>query len=634
MAWLETIERSKLAALGLSLGAVLFFAVNVFSNATFQAARLDLTESKLFTLSEGTRNVLAGIDEPITLRLYYTKLLDARSPQHARYFERIRELLDRYRDISGGKVQVEILNPEPFSAAEDRATAAGLQGIPLNNAGDLGYFGLAGSNSTDDRVAIPFFTPERETFLEYDLTKIVYTLAEPDRKVVGIMSALPINGGAMRPPFNQTPRWAVMDQIAEFFQVQPLPTQLREIPESIDILMLVHPKGLNDFTLYAIDQFVLGGGRALVFVDANAEVDAPADGRMQSLPVSEFKKVLGAWGLKLTPDKVAGDLDSARRVNVRAGGKTAVVDYVIWLQLTEKNLDAADAVTGGINTLNFASAGILEKTGAEGIEVRPLVVTGPRAMAIDSSLVMRQPDAVGLFRDFKSGGKPLMLAARINGTVKTAFPNGAPKEKDGTPAKGVPAKHLAQSATPANLIVVADVDMLHDRFWTDIRQLLGQRLLVPYANNADFAVNALDNLSGSDALIGLRGRADSSRPFTLVQNIRQAAERKFRTKERALQEKLETARNKLKTLQRRAGTEGRQVISAGDKAAIAKFRGDIIAIRGDLRDVQLALRQDINRLETFLKFINIGFIPLVLGFGAVIAAVGGRLRRKAKVSPA
>ena len=168
MAWLETVERSKLAAIGLGLGAVLFFAINIFSNATFQAVRLDLTESKLFTLSEGTRNVLGNIDEPITLRLYYSKLLGERSAQHARYFERTRELLDQYRDISGGMVQVEILNPEPFSAAEDRATAAGLQGIPLNNAGDLGYFGLAGSNSTDDRVAIPFFTPERETFLEYD----------------------------------------------------------------------------------------------------------------------------------------------------------------------------------------------------------------------------------------------------------------------------------------------------------------------------------------------------------------------------------------------------------------------------------------------------------------------------------
>jgi len=251
-------------------------------------------------------------------------------------------------------------------------------------------------------------------------------------------------------------------------------------------------------------------------------------------------------------------------------------------------------------------------------------------MAIDSALVMRQPDAVGLFRDFKAGNKPLMLAARVSGTVKTAFPLGAPKEKDGSPAKGVPAPHLARSAKPANLIVMADVDMLHDRFWTDVRQLLGQRLLVPHANNADFAVNALDNLSGSDALIGLRGRADSSRPFSLVQNIRQAAERKFRAKERALQEKLETARNKLQALQRRAGAEGQQIISAEDTGAIAKFRGEMIAIRGDLRDVQRALRQDIDGLEAFLKFINIGFIPMLLGFGAIIAAVAGRIRRRAK----
>ena len=248
MKFIETTERQKLAIVGLALGLVLFFSVNIFSNAAFQSARLDLTEDRLFTLSKGTINILSNIEERITLKLYYSKLLGERSPQHAIYYERIYELLGRYREISKGKVQFNIIHPEPFSNTEDKAIADGMLGIPLNNADDLGYFGLSGSNSTDDQVAIPFFTPEREAFLEYDLTKIIYTLGNPRRKIIGVMSTLPINGGASQPPFSRAPRWPVVDKIAEFFEVRPLPKELRQIPSDIDILLLVHPKGLDDFT--------------------------------------------------------------------------------------------------------------------------------------------------------------------------------------------------------------------------------------------------------------------------------------------------------------------------------------------------------------------------------------------------
>ena len=640
MKWLESIEKSKLGAAGLVFAVVLFFAFNIFSNVTFQDSRLDLTEGKLFTLSQGTLKVLADIDEPIVIRLFYTKLLGQRSPRHATYFERVRELLERYADLSQGKVTLEVIKPEPFSDSEDRAVAAGLQGIPLNDSGDLGYFGLAGANSTDDRASIPFFTTERETFLEYDLTRIIHTLANPERTVVGLMSPLPMDGGATRPPFNAGPRWAVLDQISEFFEVRTLPMELRQIPEDIDILMLVHPKGMNDFTRYAIDQFVLGGGRALIFVDANAEVDVPADGRMRSLPRSEFNKNLNAWGLNLADNKVAGDLDTARRVNVQVGGRMNVVDYVVWLALGKNNFDARDAVIGDILTLNVASAGILEKTDAPGAEIQPLITTGANAMSIDAEKVMMQPDPVALFRDFESGKKPLMLAARVRGKVKTAFPDGPPPGSTtpgGTPknenakAGGTPPKHLNESSEPINLIVVADVDMLHERFWSEIRNLMGQRIFVPFANNADFVVNALDNLGGSDALIGLRGRTESARPFHLVQEIRQAAERKYRDKEKSLQAKLEDVRSKLENLQRRRGTEGDMVLNPDDKAAIEDFRIQMIVVRKGLRGVQRELRREIDQLDAILKFFNIAFIPLLLGAATIVFALFRRTRRKVRV---
>jgi ABC-type uncharacterized transport system involved in gliding motility auxiliary subunit len=283
----------------------------------------------------------------------------------------------------------------------------------------------------------------------------------------------------------------------------------------------------------------------------------------------------------------------------------------------------------------MAGSGILETTGVDGIEILPLISTGTNSMRIDAEKVMRRPDAIGLFRDFKVGGKPLILAARVQGTVKTAFPGGAPKNPSGpnkgTPAKGIPEKHLTQSTSPANLIVVADVDMLHERFWAEIRQLMGQQLFVPFANNADLVVNALDNLSGSNSLIGLRGRAPSGRPFTTVQNIRQAAELEFRAKEQNLQEKLEDARNKLLTLQRRNGDEGTIVINSEDRAAIDDIKEQMISTRGELRDVQRALRKDLENIEAILKFINIGLIPILLAVGAIIAIVIGRLRRRSAV---
>ena len=629
---LGNIEKSKLAVASLGLGIVLFFSINIFSNAAFQTLRLDLTEDRLFTLSKGTINVLSNIEEPITLKLYYSKLLGERSPQHAVYFERIRELLGRYEEISDGKVQMIIIHPESFSNSEDKAVANGMLGIPLNNADDLGYFGLSGSNSTDDQAAIPFFTPEREAFLEYDLTKIVYTLGNPKRQVIGVMSTLPINGGASKPPFSQAPRWPIVDKVAEFFEVRPLPEELRQIPNDIDILMLIHPKGFDDFTLYAIDQFVLNGGRALVFVDANAEVDVPPSGRMTSLPQSDFNRVLKGWGLKLSEGKVAGDLDTARRVNIQAGKKMSVVDYVVWLTLGKKNFSSNDTVTAGLRVINMAGSGILETLDIEGIQILPLISTGTNSMKIDADKVMRRPDAIGLFRDFKAGGESLVLAARIRGNVMTAFPDGPPNElsdvNNGAPAAGLPEKHLSKSINPANLIVVADVDMLHERFWAEIRQLMGQQLFVPFANNADLVINALDNLSGSNSLIGLRGRAPSGRPFTKVQNIRQAAELEFRAKEQALQEKLEDARNKLRTLQRQSGTKENIIITSEDRIAINEIQNQMVATRGELRDVQLALRKDLENLEAILKFINIGLIPILLVAGAFIVTITGRIRRK------
>jgi ABC-type uncharacterized transport system involved in gliding motility auxiliary subunit len=620
-------NRHKLAVVAVVLGAVLFLAVNIFSNATFRAKQLDLTEGHLYTLSDATREVLAKVDEPITARLYFSRFLGEQSPPHARYYERVRELLEQYSNLTEGRFHLQMFNPEPFSDDEDSAVSYGLTGIPLNDSGDLGYFGLAASNSTDDHETIPFFTPERESFLEYDLTKLVLALATPKKPVVGVLSTLPINGGFL-PGAGQRPRWTVIEQINEFFEVQPIAPDVPVIGDDVSILMLVHPKNLPAKTQYAIDQFAMRGGKVLAFVDPASEVDKPPRG-MQPPGRSDLADVLKTWGVELRKDKVAGDLDTARRVNIRAGAQVAVADYVGWLSLRPGNFDREDGAMADLQMINVGTAGILDTLKDATTKVTPLIHTGMRSMAIDASKFAGQPDVIGLFRSFKAGSEPLTLAARISGPVKSAFPDGPPEDPDGK----LKPKHLAQSKSDLQAIVVADVDMLHDQLWVDVQDLLGQRLLVPFANNGDFVISALENLAGGASLNELRGRTVSNRPFHLVREIRQAAERRFRDKEEELQKQLDGVRADLNKMIRRENIQagGELILRPEDRAKIDEARTKMVALRKELRNVQHELRKDIDNLDSWLKFFNIAAIPLLLGLGTLIFVLARRLRRRGGV---
>lgn len=631
---LRNMDRSARALVGLGLAVILFFAVNIFSNTTFKSMQVDLTEDRLFTLSGGTKRVLASLDEPVDVRLFFSRALGDRSPDNARYYNRVRELLIQYAHLAGGKIHLTFENPEPFSGSEDRAVAFGLEGIPVNEAGDQGFFGLAATNSTDDQVIIPFFSTERETFLEYDLTKMVQRLVNPTQKTIGLLSTLPISGGYI-PNFGTTERWPVVDRMLEFFRIMPLPTDTREIPGDVDILMIVHPVGLNDFTLYAIDQFMLHGGKALVFLDPVVEAEAASTRKQGFRPRgSDFNRLMAHWGLKMAPGKVAADLDAARRVNVRQGSQIKVADYVAWLALTTPNFDTDDVVTGDMSLLNVASAGILEPTGDKRISVTPLIRTGGRSMRIDAGKIRNGADVLALFRGFKPEENHFILAARVSGKPLSAYPQGPPgdeKEPGPRKSKGV---HIAEATDPMTAIVVADVDMLHQRFWLEVSESMGQRVMVPNANNGDFVVNALDYLSGSDALIGLRARGKSARPFTLVQSIRKNAEQRFSDKEQELQQKLTDAQNRLNDLMSQGAEKSDVILRTEQKRALDQSRGEIIAIRTELRDVQHELRKDIERLEAWMKFFNIAAVPLLLGVATLIITVVTRLRRRARMRAA
>ena len=623
---LNSMDRNTLSVLGIGLAVVLFAAINVLSSTVLDGTRLDLTEDRLFTVSDGTAEVIGAIDEPIVLRLYYSRNLGIVSPGHGNYATRVRELLEHYADLSDGMLRLSVIDPEPFSVEEDEAVAGGLRGIPLTQAGDLAYFGLLANNSTDDREVVPFLDPRGEPHLEYDLTKLIFNLAKPKKKVVALLSGLPMNAD---PLANNRP-WAIVEQMRQFFEVRTIGGDTAAMEDDVDVLMLVHPRDLSDKTRYAVDQFVLGGGKALIFVDPLSEEAATSMAmRRQPGPAdSRIEKLFDAWGVEFGTDTLVGDMDAAIKVRVPSGGRNIVVDYLAWMNLDRRHMSRNDVVTDELDNINLATVGFLAAKDGADVELTPLISTGVRSMRIDAEAVRYQPDPVALYRNFKSEGRPYVLAARVRGSAKTAFPDGPPAE--GENATG----HLTRSKGPINLVIVADTDMLSDQLWLEAQNFLGQRLLSKTADNGDFVINVLDNLMGSDGLIGLRSRGMSARPFHRITAIQRAAEARYRQSEQELSDKLASTRKKMVDLEKQSGSGGGEILTDEQKKTLRDFRSEMIAIRQQLRDVQHALRKDIEALGTWLRILNIWAMPVLISAVALVMALIRRRRYRRRFAPA
>lgn len=623
VAFASTLKPQTLAWGGIALALVILLSVNLVSTIGLKTWKADLTEDKLFTISPGTRTVLTTIDEPIRARVYFSKRLGEELPSYGRYFDRVRSLLEQFRDMSGGKLQLEFLEPEPYSDAEDRAVAAGLRGMRYTAEGDVGYFGLTATNSTDNQETVAFFEPSRESFVEYDLTKLIHTLANPKKRTVGLITSLPLDGGKMptgnpNAPEQTTPPWLVMDQIREFFNIETIDQTATSIPTNIDVLMIAQPVEMKAATAYAIDQYALKGGKILVFIDPASEMAQFQLMQKQGEGRTELVKLLKTWGAGFDLTKVAADVSHARRVQFRGrpGEQPMVTEFVAWLNLDRSNLDEQDVLAAGISNLNVGSAGILTPIEGASTKFTPLLRTSGNAMQIEATKVGMGADPVGLLRAYQAGGKPLTLAARLSGPATTAFPNGKPSGDATADSKAsTPDKDHAANGT-LNVVVVADTDILADQFWVDRREMMGQEMMVPAANNAAFVVGALENLTGSDALIALRGRGIKDRPFTLVEDIRRDAERAYREKEQALTDKLKKIEEELRTLEA-SGGNGSVMLSDAERKAVDKAKAEMLETRRELRNVKLALRQSIDRLSNWLQFANIAFVPLLMGLGGI-----------------
>ncbi|MCY3753014.1 MAG: Gldg family protein [Alphaproteobacteria bacterium] len=648
-------QRNLFARLALVLLAVLFVAGVSLSDRLLRHARLDLTEEGAFTLAEDSKRVVREIDEPIMLRFYFSSRIAREIPQVGVYARHVRDLLEEFATHSDGKIDLQIFDPEPFTDAEDRADSFGLQGLPVDRSGERVFFGLAGTNSTDDVELIPFFDESRERDLEYDIARAVYSLANPELPAVGLITGLPIAGS----PMSQSGRgrndaWTIYNLLLKSVDVRQIVSTATSVPEGVDVVVLVHPKQLTDETLYALDQFVLRGGKLLVFVDPHSEGEAQNPELLRrGMPPGGFASNLGrlfeVWGIEMPAGELAGDVGFARRVQVpdRSRTRLMAIDYPLWLGVDRSGIARGDSIANELSLLNIASPGHIRTLESAGATVTPLVTTSKDGGTVPVSLVHGPADPVAVLHAFKPAEAPLVLAARLSGEVESAFPDGPPepKPKDGgaQAAEGeeaeideearaaweaLKAAHLARSTAPMDVIAVADVDMLADPMWMVPNRLDGGLTGQAVADNGAFFLNAVENMTGRDDLSSLRSRGSFQRPFTLVEKIRREAENKHRKKEKELLDRLEEAMRRLNQLERDSAAGEQVVLTASQADSLKTMRADVIRLRRELRDVQHRLRRDVEALTSWLELVNIALVPALVAVFAAVVAFARRARRR------
>ncbi|MCX7556336.1 Gldg family protein [Xanthomonadaceae bacterium JHOS43] len=598
--------------------AILFIALVVLTGHLFRGARMDLTEHRLYTLTDGTTAILSKLDEPVNLTYYYSEHAARDLPQLRTYAGRVRELLEEMAARSGGKLRLAVIDPQPFSEDEDRATAMGLQAVPVGNAGDTLFFGLAGTNAIGNEATIPFFQPDKEAFLEYDVAKLVSSLASDTRPVVGVMSTLPMGPSFDPSAGRPSPGWVIDGEMRNLFQIQRVETDVTAIPDEVKALVVVHPRHLSSDTLYAIDQFVLRGGHLLAFVDPDAEAQTPATGAdptqaMLDDASSDLPELFAAWGVSYDPGRVVLDAQRALEIQLQQGTPPVRHPGVIGLSRDDANPD--DVVTAQLGTINLSSVGSFGLADNAKVRLEPLLQSSANASTTDAQRLRHSTNPAQLYADFSPTGERYAIAVRLIGTLDSAFPD---RQGDG---------HLAQSTDPANIVLVADTDLLSDRLWAQVQQFFGQRVVNAFASNGDFVINAIDNLIGSADLIAVRTRAGSSRPFTTVDALRVEADARFRAKERELQARLQETEEKLAALQQTQPGGNALTLSAEQQTELLRFQDEKLRIRKDLRQVRRQLDEDIQALGGKLKFLNIAGVPLLLTFGA-LGFVGWRARQR------
>ncbi len=620
--------------------------------SSLPSLRIDLTEDNLYSLSNGTRNIVSNLQAPIELMFFYSESATEDIPQIRSYGTRVQELLREIVLASNGRLSFSVIDPQPFSEDEDLATEFGIQAVPVTQGGQAIYFGLVAAqeesavvNPALGRAAetMALIRPDQEQFLEYEFMKLVSKVANPDLQVVGLLTELDIDGG-FNPVMGQaTQQWMIMDIIRQLYAVQRVDLTSNTIDEEIDILMIVHPQGLSQQMLYAIDQFVMRGGKTLVFLDPNADSMVSRTQQGNLIPAgmsSELPGLLESWGIDFPNDKVLTDNELALRVSMGQGQRP--VAHLGMLGVQKNFLTQSDIITSRLEAINLSSSGVISHLEGSNTRFEPLMVSSNDAMLMDASLLEDITDPSVLFDEFVSSEQSFTIAARISGIVETAFPDGRPVEEvedaeeegdESTETEEVAEEeseieHLSSSNGEVNILVFADTDMLSDRLWVQVGQFLGQRIPRPFSNNGDMVINALDNLSGGADLASIRSRGTYSRPFTRVIQLQRQADDRLRIEEAELLDRLAETEAALAELNQDENGELIGQMTPEIQSEVDRFNEEMLETRRSLRDVQYQLTEDIEQLGANLKLINTALIPVLLTLLVLLLSYMRTQRRK------
>ena len=640
---------SRIALLAISVGLV----ICVLVISSLPSVRIDLTQDDLYSLSPGTKNIVSNLQGPLEIMFFYSESATEDTPQIRTYANRVQELLREIVIASNNRISLSIIDPQPFSEEEDLATQFGIQAVPISQGAPGIYFGLVVAQPEDREInpqgraaeTLPLIRPELEQFLEYEFMKLITKVNQPDLQVVGLLTELDIDGGFDPVAGQATAQWMIMDIIRQLYAVQRVDKSAEEIDEEIDILMIVHPQGLSEQMLYAIDQFVMRGGKTMVFLDPNADSMVSRTQQGNLIPAgmsSELPGLLEAWGIEFPGDKVLTDNELALRVSMGQGQRP--IAHLGMLGAQRNFLTQSDSVTSRLETINMSSPGVIRQAAGASTRFEALIVSSSDSMLMDAGLLEDVTDPSILFDEFVSEGISHTIAARISGVIETAFPDGRPivevealdeettalNEEDTAAAEEEPTpEHLGSSNSEVNILVFADTDMLGDRMWVQVGQFMGQRIPRPFSNNGDMVINALDNLSGGADLSSIRGRGTYSRPFTKVIQLQRQADDRLRVEEAELLDRLAEAEAALAELNQDENGELIGQVTPEIQAEVDRFNELMLETRRSLRDVQYQLTEDIEQLGANLKLINTALIPVLLSLLALLLSYLRAKRRKA-----
>ncbi len=609
-------KKSTIGAGGLAIIGVLFVGIMLLAGQLLPGARIDLTADNLYTLSGGTQRIVKGLKEPVNLYFFYSEKAASSNPDWRNHGARVRELLEELVSLSGGRITLKVIDPPPYSEEEDRATEFGISSTPINANGDRLYLGIAGTNSTDGKEALPYLDPRLEEQLEYDVARLIYKLSTPKKPVVGWLSSLPMQGDFDMRTGRPSPPWVIYGQVEQLYTLRNLEPSLTAIDGDVDLLVLVHPKQQPPPALYAIDQYVLRGGHVLVFVDPSAQQDPGAAdpgnpmAQFQANRSSTLEPLLRTWGVEYKPDQVVGDLERGLEVSMREGEPPTQHIAVLGFDASAMG---NDVITAQLDRLNFATAGSLKAAAGSKLTFEPLVRTSKQAGLMPVQRIAMMSEPASLRDGFQPTGE-FVVAARLTGPAQTAYPEGPPA------GAKAPSEPLKESAKPINVVVIADTDLMSDLLWLQMGNFFGQPIVQPFANNGDLVLNALDNLGGSGDLASIRARAAYHRPFERVTQMRRESDARFRAKEQELEQELQNLDATLSKLQTSAPGANEILLSPQLTEEIERHQREKLRIRKELRATKAGLNADIESLGRWVKVINVGLMPLlVVGIGLFVA---------------